>query len=75
MADLTPLELELQEVEAQIEAARKEKMEAYMLKQQAEEQAKKDAEAAKSQKQKDAELAAIIAEKKAELARIQEHQF
>jgi hypothetical protein len=75
MADLTPLELELQAVEAQIEAARKAKMEAFQAKMEAEKKAKDDAEAAKSQEQKDAELAIVIAEKKAELTRIQEDQF
>lgn len=75
MADLTPLELELQAVEAQIEAARKAKMEEFEAKMQAERKAKEDAEASKTQEQKDAELAAVIAERKADLARIQEHQF
>ena len=75
MSDLTPLELELQAVEAQIEAARKAKMEQFQAKMEAEKKAKEEAEAAKSQEQKDAELAAIIAERKAHLAEIEANQI
>ena len=74
MADLTPLELELQSIEAQIEAARKAKMEAFVAKMEADKKAKEDAQAAKSQEQKDAELALVIEAKKAELAEIKAFQ-